>query len=205
VAFCSPIGSRASLAAAPIVAVLAFVSATARAAEPRLSMDWGKLGDFLHEGSQAFARGQSLVLVRPESSSGEDEHFADMTPHLSLVARDWSASQLFTGRLSLTDQMRLIRSTRMVLTRIRVGSGRFVPFAQMGLGQWRVDGDLMPAMAHNVEPAGQVGGGFELTLAPGAVLAWEAEYTILCPLDERPQPVPDPEVWASSLVARAHF
>jgi hypothetical protein len=128
-----------------------------------------------------------------------------MTPRLTLVARDWSGAQLFAGRLSLTDQIRLIRSSRMVLGRVRFGSGRLAPFSQIGLGQWRIDGDLMPAMPHKVEPAGQLGGGFELRLGSRAVVALEADYTLLCPLDDSPQALPDARPWIASFVGRTSF
>ncbi len=201
----STIGRRAAIAAVALVATLSGASGTARAGEPRLSLEWERLADLLRSGTQALARGQAPVLVRPESTSGEDEHLVDMTPRLTLVARDWSGAQLVSGRLALTDQIRLIRSSRMVVSRLHLGSGRLAPFAQVGLGQWRIDGDLLPGMPHTLETAGQLGAGFELKLLSRAVVAVEVDDTILCPLDGEREIVPDIQIWAASLVARAVF
>lgn len=193
------------LAAAALGAAASSVAGTAEASEPRLSIQWERLADVLQSGTQALARGQAPVLVRPESTSGEDERFVDMAPRLTLVARDWSGAQLVSGRLALTDQIRLIRSSRMVLSRLRLGSGRLAPFAQVGVGQWRIDGDLLPGMPHDMETAAQLGAGFELKVRPRAVIAVEVDDTVLCPLDGHPQIVPDTHLWAASLVARAVF
>ncbi len=99
---------------------------------------------------------------------------------LSLVARDWDSAKLLMGRLSAVDQVQHGRSWRMALLRARFAEGPLVPFAQLGLGQWRVDPD-MPAIRHEQVFAGQLGGGVELILSSWASIALEADCSMLAP------------------------
>jgi len=130
-----------------------------------------------------------------------------LAPRMSLVARDWGSSQLLVGNLTLTDQLRLTRSSRMVVSRVRLGEGRLVPFAQLGIGEWRVDRSLVPALPLNQQLAAQAGAGFELTLAPSVVIALEASWTLLWNDDitSQPQTIARPNLWGSLLAARARF
>ena len=97
------------------------------------------------------------------------------------------------------------RSSRMVVTRFRLADGRIAPFAHVGLGQWRVDTDLMPVLPNDIELATQVGGGFEIALSRRATLAVEADDTILMRATHEPQTIPGPHVWGTFLAARACF
>jgi hypothetical protein len=174
-----------------------------------LSVDWSKLEVILRDGPNAFLpRTESWTAAAPEPSqgyaSGEQKWFG-LSPHVSLVARDWAGAQLLLGHLVLTDLLRLSRSSRMVVTRFRLADGRIAPFAHVGLGQWRVDTDLMPVLPNDVVLATQVGGGFEIDLSRRATLAVEADDTILI-RDSRELPmIPGPHVWGTFLAARARF
>jgi hypothetical protein len=174
----------------------------------RLYVDWSKLEIILREGPNAFLPRAESWAAAPEplqgATSGEQKWFG-LSPHVSLVARDWAGSQLLLGHLVLTDQLRLSRSSRMVVTRFRLADGRIAPFAHVGLGQWRVDTDLMPVLPNDVELATQVGGGFEIALSRHTTLAVEADDTILMRETREPQTIPGPHVWGTFLAARACF
>jgi hypothetical protein len=172
----------------------------------RVSVRWDKLADLMRNG--ALLPGESLHPLyehRTAAASGIEPRRFGVSPHLSLVARDWNGAQLLLGHLTLTDQVRLSRSSRMVLTRVRIAEGRLMPFAQAGLGQWRVDTDWMPVLPHDVELAGQLGGGFELAVGQGARIALEADYTILYREQHEPQMVSAPHLWGAFFAARIPF
>jgi hypothetical protein len=142
----------------------------------------------------------------PEQSAASGESpWIGTRPNFSLVARDWGGSQLLVGHLTLTDQLRLSRSIRMVVTRVRLSNGRLAPFAHVGLGQWRVDTSLLPAVPADEELAGQLGGGFELALGPRASIAIEADWTLLYRERYEPQMVSSPQLWATFLASRIVF
>lgn len=129
-----------------------------------------------------------------------------VSPHLTLVARDWGeAYHLAGGALGLTDEFRLSRSSRMVVTRARLDAATFAPFVHVGLGQWRVDTDLMPVYVRNTELATQLGGGFDLQMARRWALALEVDYTILVRDEREAQSFPTPHLWGAFLVSRASF
>lgn len=215
----------------PRFAPAAVALATALACHParaddglRLSVDWGKLGDvlcdgaarLLHHGSGRVERSvapggtgrlvpRSRAEAMPPSQPPPDAKWLGASPQVSLVARDWGASQLLVGQLTLTDQLRVIRSIRMVVSRVRLANGRLSPFAQLGLGQWRVDNDLLPLLPRDVELAGQAGGGCEFALARAAALAVEVDYTVLYREQHQPQMVTGPRIVGAYLAARAVF
>ncbi len=198
----------------------------------RLSVEWDKLGALLRTGNSAADAGARLSSWRPGedrpvSSSPRPEgptllDGAEGPGRWSLVARDWEAARLLMGRLTATDEVKRGRSKRMILLRGRLVEGPLVPFAQIGLGQWRVDPD-MPAMPHDAVLAGQLGVGVELAVASWASIAVEADCTWLdparlAPPDSQPRApvdpapwVPDarwvhpPALWGSFLAARARF
>jgi hypothetical protein len=183
-----------------------------------LSVDWSKLESVLREGPDAFLPRESPTFdgrvtadpsghaaEGPQAASAAEPKWFGLSPHVSLIARDWGSAQLLLGHLALTDQLRLSRSSRMVVTRVRLADGRFAPFAHVGLGQWRVDTDLMPVLPRDVELATQVGGGFELAFSRRAALAIEADHTILIRERHEPQMIATPYVWGAFLAARAVF
>jgi hypothetical protein len=170
----------------------------------RVSVSWGKLVDLLRDGVSLFPR-ESWSPLLERTTSGVDARRFGVSPHLSLVARDWGGAQLIVGHLMLTDQVRLSRSSRMVLSRLRIAEGPLMPFVQAGLGQWRVDTDWMPVLPHDVELAGQLGGGLELGVGHGASIAVEADYTILYREQHEPQMVSAPHLWGTFFAARLPF
>jgi hypothetical protein len=183
-------------------------SAHAQGRGLRLHVDWAKLEVILREGPDAFLPRAESWSSAPEPSQGaasSEQKWFGLSPHVSLVARDWAGAQLLLGHLVLTDQLRLSRSSRMVVTRFRLADGRIAPFAHVGLGQWRVDTDLMPVLPHDVELATQIGGGFEIALSRRATLAVEADDTILIREAREPQMIAGPHVWGVFLAARAGF
>jgi len=208
-------GSTAALlATAAMVAGLA-TSGTARASDTlRLSVDWDKLGAVLRSPGSVLPKeeapvehpvGADKLGTAPGERVPSDVPWIGTRPRVSLVARDWGGALLLAGHMTLTDQMRLSRSNRMVVTRLRVAEGRLTPFAQLGLGQWRVDSNLLPVLPHDVEDAAQLATGFELALAPRAVIAVETDLTILYRSTHEPQMFCSPDLWGAFLAARAEF
>jgi hypothetical protein len=128
-----------------------------------------------------------------------------MAPQLALVARDWGGAQPLIGRLSVTDTLRLSRSSRMVVGRLRLFDGIVAPFAQAGVGQWRVDTDVLPVLPRDVELAGQLGGGLEFSADANSTIGLEADYTILYREQHEPQMISGPHLWGTYLAARVLF
>jgi len=188
---------------------LALQTPTARAdGAPRLSVDWGKLGAVLSQGPSLLPREHDVERAEHGyRAEGSEQPLVGFAPRMSLVARDWGSSQLLVGNLTLTDQLRLTRSSRMVVSRVRLAEGRLVPFAQLGIGEWRVDRSLVPALPLNQQLAAQAGAGFELTVTPSVVIALEADWTLLWDDDitSQPQTIARPNLWGSLLAARAQF
>jgi len=176
-------------------------------AEERLSLsvNWGKLAEILRGGDWLVPQESWRPLLDQRSGALAESPIIGTSAHVSLVARDWSGAQLLMGSLMLTDQLRLSRSCRMVLSRVRLTHGRFTPFIQVGIGQWRVDTDLVPYLPRDVEVAEQTGGGFELALSRTAVIALEGDYTILYREQHEPQMVAEPRPWVTFVAARARF
>jgi hypothetical protein len=176
---------------------------------PRLHLDWDKFADVVRDGGSSLFPSTEINSVvvnhNPTQGSSTEEKWIGLSPHVSVVARDWRSTQLLVGQASLTDLIRLMRSTRMVVTRVRFADGRLMPFAQVGFGQWRVDTDLMPSLPINTEVATQFGSGFELRLAPRCLLAVEVDYTVLYRDEHESQSASGPRLWGSSLAARALF
>jgi hypothetical protein len=197
-----------ALAIALVALVALSASRSARAADSplRLSVDWSKLEAVIRDGSK-------VVMPREKTTTGahlgEDdptEHWLQMSPRLSFVARDWGATQLVAGAHAIpTDLLRLDRASRMVVGRMLLGEGRVAPFAQMGLGQWRIDTSLMPGMPQDVELAMQLATGFELRMTRTWGLALEGDYTILYREVHEPQMITSPHLWGSILAMRATF
>jgi hypothetical protein len=170
-----------------------------------LSVDWNKLAEILRGGDWLLPQDSWRPLLEQRIGSLADSPIIGTSPHVSLVARDWSGAQLLMGSLMLTDQLRLSRSCRMVLSRIRLANGRFTPFIQLGVGQWRVDTDLVPYLRRDVELAEQSGLGFEFALTHGAAIAVEGDYTVLYRERHEPQMVAEGRPWVTFVAARARF
>ena len=200
----------ASLALFTVVVLALTMSSTPAMADgevSRLNIDWNKLSDAIRNGAVAlFPREHPYERKLVSPGSSQDERWFGVSPHLSLVARDWGGTQLLLGgHTTVTDLVRLSRSSRMVVSRLRLADGRLAPFAQLGLGQWRLDTDLMPVMPHDTELAAQFGGGFEFRVTRGWDLAIETDYTVLYREQHEPQQVMGPRMWGTFLATRAHW
>ncbi|HXX69766.1 MAG TPA: hypothetical protein VEK07_21470 [Polyangiaceae bacterium] len=174
----------------------------------RLGIQWDKLGEVIRTGGESLLPEIGFKLGRSESTSADypvPPRQSGPGPRVSLVARDWSGAGVLVGRPSPTDLIRLSHSSRMLVTRVRATEGALVPFVQAGLGQWRIDTDLLPAFRPDVELAAQPGAGFEARLSPFVVIAVETDYTILYRQEHEPQMVCRPRFWGSFLAARGHF
>jgi hypothetical protein len=198
--------TRRILVTAGAIAVASLVASRADADEGlRVSIDWGKLADVLRDGGSLLPReSPSLSLDHPARSGSSHLRWLGASPRFSVIARDWGGVQLLFGHLTLTDQVRLSRSSRMVLSRVRLADGRVTPFVQAGFGQWRVDTDWV-LLPRDVEFAGQAGGGFELAINSRAALALEADYTFLYREQREPQMISGPHLWGTFLAARVLF
>jgi hypothetical protein len=124
---------------------------------------------------------------------------------VSLLARDWEGVKLLLGNLSLADQVRLNRSSRMLVSRLHLVSIGLAPFALVGLGQWRLDAELLPAIRHETALAGQLGGGLEVPLGDRAAVAAGADCTFLGRTLVVPQMIGGPHPWSAFVAARASF
>lgn len=218
-------GDRRSNVSKLGVAVMAAASAfafaaPARADESRAAIDWMtklvQLDQYVRTGSER----PQLALPsrtgdRPVTHSTEpyDQNpgnaWFGVAPRVSFVARDWASSlRLHGDRLSLVDAMRLSHSTRMIVTRVRLGDpvvSRVVPFAQIGLGQWRTDTNIMPLTPRSTEIAGQAGGGIEIQISRTWQLAAESSMTALYQERYEELNVPQTRFWSAMFASRLEF
>ena len=169
-------GAFALGAAVSLGALLATQPAAAGDLEG-LALDWGKLA-----GALKALDPDRLPMTRgspqPRDASAPVP-WIGAEPRLSLVARDWAGSRRLVGDLALTDELRPSRSSRMVISRVRLARGLLAPFAQLGLGEWRVDTTLFPTLPRERALAAQAELGFELALGRGTVMAFETGWTFL--------------------------
>ena len=116
--------------------------------------------------------------------------------------------RLAGDRLSLVDAMRLSQSTRMIVTRVRFGDlqvSRVTPFAQVGLGQWRTDTNIMPLTPRSTEIAGQAGGGIEIQISRTWQLAAESSVTALYREQREDTSIPQTRFWSAMFASRFEF
>jgi hypothetical protein len=199
--------SRA-LAAVLVLTASSFATSVATGDDGlRFSVDWDKLGVVLHEGTSSLLPHEAwhADTVQATRGSAGPESFLGTSPRLALVARDWGASQVLWGTLAVTDQFRLSRSSRMVVSRVRLSEGRLMPFAHLGVGQWRADTSVVPLLSSDVQLAGQLGGGFELEVAPRMIVALEGDCTVLYHEGHDVAALSTGTLWSTLLAARARF
>lgn len=215
-------GVRAAIAAVALAAT-ALVPTSANAEPGRTGVDWMRV---LVELDLVARRGADVLDTPRCTDAGcyapavalHSAHGADPNPHnagnawfgvaptVSLVARDWgSAFKVAGDRLALVDAMRITSSTRMVLSRVRLNGHRITPFAQLGVGQWRIDPYLMPLTPRQTEIAAQLGGGVEMRLLPQWQLALETTATVIYRDDRQPVDAALPRMWSTMLASRFEF
>lgn len=210
------------LAVAFAVAAGAFTfAAPARADESRAAIDWMtklvQLDHYVRTGSERPlvvqpARTSDRPVTSPSTEPYEQNQgnaWFGVAPRVSFVARDWASSlRLHGDRLSLVDAMRLSQSTRMIVTRVRFGNpgvSRVTPFAQVGLGQWRTDTNIMPLTPRSTEIAGQAGGGIEIQVSRTWQIAAESSVTALYQERYEELNVPQTRFWSAMVASRFEF
>jgi hypothetical protein len=210
--------SRLAASFAAIVAAMT-IAAPARADESRAAIDWMTKLVQLDQYVRTGAERPQLVLParaseRPAATSEPYEQnpgnaWFGVAPRVSFVARDWATSLRLAGdRLSLVDAMRLSQSTRMIVTRVRFGDlrvSRVTPFAQVGLGQWRTDTNIMPLTPRSTEIAGQAGGGIEIQVSRSWQLAVESSMTALYREQREDTSIPQTRFWSAMFASRLEF
>jgi hypothetical protein len=194
------------LLVALVTVLAASLSAASASAEPvgevipRLIEQGGWLK--AHYPGQPVDKEHPSLFSRHESSM--PSAFLGNELHVAIIARDWAeAYSLTDGRALLFDRVRLIRSSRMAVTRVSLAGGRLLPYVEMSFGQWRADVDLVPWLKNDMEDAGQVAMGFEMHLAPRCAFAWDIEETQIYVDQEKN--VPATRLLASFAALRAEF
>jgi hypothetical protein len=199
-----PVGFLKAIAFLAAIFVTGITPANAMADDAlRGVTGWDQLSVALHLGTLSFFPHGSGHTA--ELTAAPQLEWLGTTPHLSFVARDWGVSQVLWGHLSVADQLRLSRSSRMVVGRLRFAGGRLAPFAQVGVGQWRIDTSVIATLPTDVELAGQIGGGVELEIAGTAALILQGDCTFFFPEGREPQMLSSGHVWGTLLAARANF
>jgi opacity protein-like surface antigen len=121
----------------------------------------------------------AAVAPAAEKGATRQLHFLGTDYNVTVLVRDWrSAQRLAGGSLTPTDEVRISHSSRMAVARLRAMTGPLRPFIQIGIGQWRVDRDLVAVLSpKSTEMAAQAAVGVELQVAKNAALGVEADYT----------------------------
>lgn len=213
--------SKLSRLAASLVATVATmtIAAPARADESRVAIDWMEKLVQIDQYARTGSERPPIVLPRaasdrPVSTTEPYEQnpgnaWFGVAPRVSFVARDWGSSLRLAGdRLSLVDAMRLTQSTRMIVTRVRFGDlavSKVTPFAQVGLGQWRTDTNIMPLTPRSTEIAGQAGGGIEIQVSRKWQLALESSVTALYREQREDTSIPQTRFWSAMFASRLEF
>ena len=147
---------------------------SAAAAGPTVSSEPTMVGG-ARDANATAERGAARITPR-----AKERPFVDFSsPNLSLVARDWRGSFKLAGdRTLLVDELRPTASNRLVVVRL-ANDARLTTFAQLGVGEWRIDPSMFPNARSYSEVAGQLTTGFELRFPSGLRVAGEAQYTAL--------------------------
>jgi hypothetical protein len=146
----------------------------------RIAVDWEKLGVLLQRDDAEPPSGRRSETDHYQRPSTARSLFdaATGSGRWSLIARDWNASRPIMGPSTAIDEVKTWRSRRMVLMRIKLTEGPLAPFAQIGLGEWRIDPDA-PSLPHVSLTAGQIGIGLGYALASTISIVVEADCTAL--------------------------
>jgi len=199
---------RVIFAAVATVASLSAIVAPARAESlpemlPRLIQQGGWLR--AHHPGEVEAAAEARAQEHHEPSAPPTA-FLGSTLHFSFVARDWRhAYSLTDGKPLVFDRVRVISSSRMAVQRVGLVGGWFMPYAEVSVGQWRVDPELMPYIRSENEFAAQFAAGFEMHIAPRAAFAWDVERTTMYRDPRDPTVLPFAHIVASFAAVRAEF
>ncbi len=194
------------LAAAAAVVALTASAHEARAETlpelvPRLIEEGGWLRAH-YPGLESATKERPAFLARQEPVAAPTDLLGS-DPHIAIVARDWTGAYSLTdGRSLLFDRVRMIHSSRMEVTRVSWAGGRLLPYAELSIGQWRADTDLVPWLKSDAAAAGQIAAGFELHVASRCALAWDLEETRIY---SDQQNVPATRLFATFGALRAEF
>jgi hypothetical protein len=196
------------VSASALMFIMFVAGSSAAEGEARLNVDWRNVFERGSEWARAHVEEQRTQPAQQETTKHSElgTPWFGVAPNVAVVARDWGAARrLDGGRLSIEDAFRLSRSIRMVVSRIRLGEGRVVPFAQIGLGQWRTDPERLPLPMRDTELAAQFGGGVELHLVGPWEMACEYDLTQLYREQHEPQNIPMTRLWGAFAASRVEF
>jgi hypothetical protein len=161
----------------------------------RIAVDWEKLGVLLQRDDAEPPSGRRTETYRDRRPSTARSLLdaATGSGRWSLIARDWNESRPLMGPSTAIDEVKTWRSRRMVLMRVKLTVGPLAPFAQIGLGEWRIDPDA-PSLPHVSLTAGQMGIGLAYALASTISIVVQADCTVLesGPGDTSRSPTGDP-------------
>lgn len=205
------------LAATLAASALLSIAPAARADPARLTFDWGRF--LLHverfavkamekPRTEPGTTDRAPISADPNPTSLGNAWFG-VSPRFTFVARDWGGAVRLAGeRPIVLDGFRCSQSTRMIMTRVRFGDfriSRVTPFLQLGVGQWRVDRNIIPNFPKTTEMAGQVGGGFELQITKKWNMAAEASLTGLYRDSDEASGIPHTRLWSYTVASRIEF
>ena len=204
-------GLKKRLGIAIAIGATFFATTSSAHADPeRSTLDWSRV---LVEVDQLARHGTDKMFPAPTRHEHPTDTYTQsatntwfgVAPRMSFIARDWGAThRLFGDRLSVVDTQRLTRSARMVMWRVRLNDTRITPFAQLGLGQWRVDTLLMPLTPRSEELAGQIGGGFEVRVGAWQI-ACESTVTAIYREQREANNIPQTRMWSTMLASKVEF
>jgi hypothetical protein len=188
---------------------VALVARAAIAAEVPAKSDLLRLVEDGGAAFNAFLAGEAAASPPPlratRSSEGSAPPSADFAPRGSILLRDWRGSFRLAGApTNVIDDVRPSASNRMVIARLE-GGARLSPFAQMGIGEWRIDPALFPAFPTYNATCGQVGAGFQLAAMKHLSVAAEGQYTFLYGAQPWAGDVPVPRLLAGLIAVHATF
>ncbi len=193
-----------------MLALAAFLMPKVSSATTPRGFPWGQALLELHQKLQPAEQPTPAMPSLPISQPGLDDPspqnlgnaWFGAAPQMTVVLRNWAGSTRLAGtRLGLNDNVRLSESTRMLVGRARLPGARFVPFFQVGFGQWRVDPTVLPLTPRNEEVATQLGTGFEARITRRIFVAVEASMTTLL-RDGIQHNVSDNSLWSTLVASR---
>jgi len=140
-----------------------------------------------------------------DDNSSATRGWLGLKPRASILARDWSSTfPIAGGALSLNDQFRLARATRMAIARVHVTSGQWSPYVDIGVGQWRVPTWSAARVSRYEEIAGQISIGVDIELTPSWHIGLEQSGTVLY-RERGGSTLPPARSWNAAIASRLEF